>query len=261
MSERKREERERGWGGARGRSGRHAARPNAPRPYPTPMAFSDPVPGKCSLCGEESFGTGSDHVREKDGLWAVLAWLSVLAHANHADDAGAGVREGFARLAHLPAPKEPGGESGRGSGIGLGGRRRRGGASGRPSDAHGAPSPLTPPTCSPGGRRGPGACPLGQVRAQLLHSARARTRGWGAGSDGAGGEATGRARHAARRPPFPGPQPRPPALHPGPSPGHAHQTPAPTTPPRTPPTLLPRPSLPLCQGTTTRAWIRPRRTR
>lgn len=34
------------------------------------------------LCGEESFGTSSDHIREKDGLWAVLAWLSVLAHAN-----------------------------------------------------------------------------------------------------------------------------------------------------------------------------------
>jgi phosphoglucomutase len=34
------------------------------------------------LCGEESFGTGSDHVREKDGLWAVLAWLSILARAN-----------------------------------------------------------------------------------------------------------------------------------------------------------------------------------
>ncbi|NWY76849.1 PGM1 protein, partial [Erithacus rubecula] len=34
---------------------------------------------KLSLCGEESFGTGSDHIREKDGLWAVLAWLSILA--------------------------------------------------------------------------------------------------------------------------------------------------------------------------------------
>jgi phosphoglucomutase len=34
------------------------------------------------LCGEESFGTGSDHIREKDGLWAVLAWLSILAHKN-----------------------------------------------------------------------------------------------------------------------------------------------------------------------------------
>jgi len=34
------------------------------------------------LCGEESFGTGSDHVREKDGLWAVLAWMSILAKAN-----------------------------------------------------------------------------------------------------------------------------------------------------------------------------------
>ncbi|KAJ6219207.1 hypothetical protein RDWZM_005019 [Blomia tropicalis] len=35
--------------------------------------------GRVSICGEESFGTGSDHIREKDGLWAVLAWLSVLA--------------------------------------------------------------------------------------------------------------------------------------------------------------------------------------
>jgi phosphoglucomutase len=35
--------------------------------------------GKVSLCGEESFGTGSNHVREKDGLWAVLLWLNVLA--------------------------------------------------------------------------------------------------------------------------------------------------------------------------------------
>ncbi|XP_072430144.1 phosphoglucomutase-1 isoform X1 [Chiloscyllium punctatum] len=34
---------------------------------------------KLSLCGEESFGTGSDHIREKDGLWAVLAWLSIIA--------------------------------------------------------------------------------------------------------------------------------------------------------------------------------------
>jgi phosphoglucomutase len=34
------------------------------------------------LCGEESFGTGSNHVREKDGMWAVLAWLQILAHAN-----------------------------------------------------------------------------------------------------------------------------------------------------------------------------------
>jgi len=35
--------------------------------------------GRIAFCGEESFGTGSDHVREKDGLWAVLAWLNVLA--------------------------------------------------------------------------------------------------------------------------------------------------------------------------------------
>lgn len=35
--------------------------------------------GLITLCGEESFGTGSDHVREKDGLWAVLFWLHILA--------------------------------------------------------------------------------------------------------------------------------------------------------------------------------------
>ena len=35
--------------------------------------------GKATLCGEESFGTGSNHVREKDGLWAILFWLNILA--------------------------------------------------------------------------------------------------------------------------------------------------------------------------------------
>ena len=35
--------------------------------------------GRITLCGEESFGTSSDHTREKDGVWAVLAWLNVLA--------------------------------------------------------------------------------------------------------------------------------------------------------------------------------------
>ncbi|KAL8686902.1 MAG: hypothetical protein Q9224_005307, partial [Gallowayella concinna] len=34
---------------------------------------------KMSICGEESFGTGSDHIREKDGLWAVVAWLNIIA--------------------------------------------------------------------------------------------------------------------------------------------------------------------------------------
>ena len=38
--------------------------------------------GRLSVCGEESFGTGSDHIREKDGPWAVLAWLSILADRN-----------------------------------------------------------------------------------------------------------------------------------------------------------------------------------
>ncbi len=35
---------------------------------------------KITICGEESFGTGSDHIREKDGLWAVLFWLQILAN-------------------------------------------------------------------------------------------------------------------------------------------------------------------------------------
>jgi len=35
--------------------------------------------GKVTVCGEESFGTGSDHVREKDGLWAILFWLNIVA--------------------------------------------------------------------------------------------------------------------------------------------------------------------------------------
>jgi len=44
--------------------------------------------GRCSVCGEESFGTSSDHVREKDGLWAVLSWLSILAKKNEGKAAG-----------------------------------------------------------------------------------------------------------------------------------------------------------------------------
>ena len=35
--------------------------------------------GRATICGEESFGTGSNHVREKDGLWAILLWLNILA--------------------------------------------------------------------------------------------------------------------------------------------------------------------------------------
>lgn len=38
--------------------------------------------GKVTLCGEESFGTSSNHIREKDGLWAVLFWLNILAVRN-----------------------------------------------------------------------------------------------------------------------------------------------------------------------------------
>jgi len=42
--------------------------------------------GKVTLCGEESFGTGSNHVREKDGLWAVLFWLNILAQQEVGDN-------------------------------------------------------------------------------------------------------------------------------------------------------------------------------
>ncbi|HZA65556.1 MAG TPA: alpha-D-glucose phosphate-specific phosphoglucomutase [Geminicoccaceae bacterium] len=88
--------------------------------------------GKATLCGEESFGTGSDHVREKDGLWAVLLWLDILAarrepvativrdhwarfgrhfYSRHdyeaiATDAGAGLMTALrARLAGLPGAR------------------------------------------------------------------------------------------------------------------------------------------------------------
>ena len=46
--------------------------------------YLDPLmdAGRLSICGEESFGTGSDHIREKDGVWAVIAWLNILAAAN-----------------------------------------------------------------------------------------------------------------------------------------------------------------------------------
>jgi len=49
--------------------------------------------GLANLCGEESFGTGADHVREKDGLWAVLAWLSILEFANRDSSTLVGVKE------------------------------------------------------------------------------------------------------------------------------------------------------------------------
>jgi len=40
----------------------------------------------CSICGEESFGTGSDHISEKDGPWAMLCWLSILATKNEGSE-------------------------------------------------------------------------------------------------------------------------------------------------------------------------------
>ena len=48
--------------------------------------------GRLSICGEESFGTGSDHIREKDGVWAVVAWLNIIAAANETKR-GIGIKE------------------------------------------------------------------------------------------------------------------------------------------------------------------------
>jgi len=48
--------------------------------------------GRLSICGEESFGTGSDHIREKDGLWAVVAWLNIIAAENETKP-GTGIKE------------------------------------------------------------------------------------------------------------------------------------------------------------------------
>ncbi|KAG9055678.1 Phosphoglucomutase-2 [Serendipita sp. 407] len=48
--------------------------------------------GRLSICGEESFGTGSDHIREKDGVWAVVAWLNIIAAANK-DKPGTGIND------------------------------------------------------------------------------------------------------------------------------------------------------------------------
>ncbi|TCD67921.1 Phosphoglucomutase-2 [Steccherinum ochraceum] len=49
--------------------------------------------GQLSICGEESFGTGSDHIREKDGVWAVVAWLNILAFANKDSKTLIGINE------------------------------------------------------------------------------------------------------------------------------------------------------------------------
>ncbi len=55
--------------------------------------------GRATLCGEESFGTGSDHVREKDGLWAVLFWLNLVAASG--DGVEALVRDMWSRVGRI----------------------------------------------------------------------------------------------------------------------------------------------------------------
>ena len=78
--------------------------------------------GKCSICGEESFGTGSNHIREKDGLWAVLAWLSILAQRNQQSNGKLVTVEQIAMehwakygrnfFRRVPSPRAPGGPFG-----------------------------------------------------------------------------------------------------------------------------------------------------
>lgn len=46
---------------------------------------------KLSICGEESFGTGSNHIREKDGLWAIIAWLNIIAGVGKEDPSKASI--------------------------------------------------------------------------------------------------------------------------------------------------------------------------
>mmetsp|Transcript_3291 Transcript_3291/g.6171 ORF Transcript_3291/g.6171 Transcript_3291/m.6171 type:complete len:581 (-) Transcript_3291:1613-3355(-) len=68
----------------------HVAKKNGLEMFETPTGwkfFGNLMDaGRVQICGEESFGTGSDHVREKDGLFAILCWLSILATANPVAD-------------------------------------------------------------------------------------------------------------------------------------------------------------------------------
>ena len=75
--------------GGGGQGGMDCVDHSEPCPLPSPLNHPPPVGTRarpprrrCSICGEESFGTGADHVREKDGLWAVLAWVAILADRN-----------------------------------------------------------------------------------------------------------------------------------------------------------------------------------
>ena len=111
------------------------------------------------LCGEESFGTGSSHIREKDGLWALLCWLSILAHHNAHTPEGSIVGVGDIVCRGSPPPP---------------GLARAHDASTRPA-ARG---------------RVAGAAALAALRAQLLHAVRLRGGGGGAGA-GTGGAAGG----------------------------------------------------------------------
>lgn len=48
---------------------------------------------RLSICGEESFGTGSNHIREKDGLWAIVAWLNIIAGVNQTSPGKEGIND------------------------------------------------------------------------------------------------------------------------------------------------------------------------
>ena len=70
--------------------------------------------GLITLCGEESAGTGSNHIREKDGLWAVLLWLNILAVTKKPADADRARALGQLRARLLHAPRLRGARHGRG---------------------------------------------------------------------------------------------------------------------------------------------------
>jgi phosphoglucomutase len=90
--------------------------------------------GRITLCGEESFGTGSNHVREKDGLWAMLFWLNVIAARGESVEQI--VRPQLLHAVRLRGGAERGGEW-RDGAAAFGARRVAGHVAGRTYGARG----------------------------------------------------------------------------------------------------------------------------
>jgi phosphomannomutase len=124
--------------------------------------------GKVTLCGEESFGTGSSHVREKDGLWAVLFWLNILAKRRQSVEAILHATGPNTAATCIPAtttrPADRGGQ--RHHGAGADPLRH---LPGHPSVATRSSSATT----SPIPIRSTAACPPGRACASCSRTARA----------------------------------------------------------------------------------------